>query len=107
MTSRFKIRGYLRLWRTRRREFRTAGVPLNIASTIALHEMRCRERIAAVIGKAAAKQLELVAVHGDYFLDDPLFVLQSRLPPEDLVALVGTQGLVLPVNEYPYARVIS
>lgn len=101
-TARVDLRGFRAMEKRLRRKLRASGIAMNRASQIALHEMRCRSRMADRIGRPAAKAVELIACQGDYY-DDPRFLLKTKLPAGDVEALAGTPGLMLWVGHFPFS----
>jgi hypothetical protein len=74
--QRLSLVGWKSLLRRRRRELRSMGLPFALASRTALHEVRCRALIADVIGRPAAKALELRVCEGGPHTD-PVFLIPS------------------------------
>lgn len=98
-TQRVSLQGWKAWERRRRKELRAAGgLDLARASHIALHEVRCRARIAMVLGRPRAKELRLtLCLSGLY--DDPQFLLLDRITWQLWNQLAEIPGLL-----YPFGR---
>lgn len=80
-------------WERRRRKELRFHISLNRASLTALHEVRCRARIAKIIGKPAAKALRLMVCQGGVY-DPPMFLLVHHMDRETWVKLQHIPGLL-------------
>ncbi|MCW1381509.1 hypothetical protein OLX02_01600 [Novosphingobium sp. KCTC 2891] len=99
-----KLRGWNRWQRSRRKELRQVrGIPLNLATFIALNEARCRARIADVIGKKRAETLRLIVCrgfeHGAH--SDVQFLIATRLDRRTREELNGIPELLWPIELRP------
>lgn len=86
--------GWIQFWRKRRKQLRArGGLSLAPAGHVALLEVRCRTDIAKVIGKPAAKIMELQVglQRSDY---DPIFIVTDETSWDDWHRLKGIPRLL-------------
>jgi hypothetical protein len=96
------LKGWQAFWRRRRKALRAiGGLSLSEASNLALHEIRCRARIAEVLGRPAAKALQLRTCIPAYAYGDPGFVLIDRLDRSVWDRLAGIPELLMPIDPQP------
>lgn len=90
------MKGWVRFWRRRRKELRHAGLHLAAAGQAATEEVRCRNRIAEVIGKPAALRIELlISVEPGEAAD---FLVWPPVPVSVRKQLEGISGLQFPAK---------
>lgn len=63
------------------------------ASRTALHEVRCRARVAEIIGRPAAKALPLIACQGSAYAD-PVFLLPADVDRALWLQIERVPGLI-------------
>jgi len=97
----YETKGWIRFWRKRRDQLRArGGLNLAPAGHVALQEIRCRNRIAEVIGRPAAKEIELrVCLQKDVY--DPVFVLPAGTPWSLWQQLQVIPNLLFPFGTSP------
>lgn len=94
------LKGWKQWWRRRRRELRAESVlDLSTCSRLALHEARCRARIAKILGKPTALKFQFLPceVGDDHSLEFG-FVLRDRIDRATRRKLEHVPGLLLPLG---------
>ena len=101
-TQRISLKGW-KSWQSRRRKQlrATRGFSMSRATQTALHETRCRAQIAQVIGRPAAKRLDLLTLEcGDPY-GYPYFLLTGLISNEIWKQLAHISDLLRVVVETP------
>lgn len=97
----YETKGWHRFWRQRRGQLRArGGLNLAPASQVAIEEIRCRNRIAEIIGRPAAKVIELqVCLQKSVY--DPMFVLPSHTTWDEWQQFKEIPNLLFPFGSSP------
>jgi hypothetical protein len=99
-TRHISTKGWMGWWRRRRTALREGGVPMALAGNSATHEVRCRAKMARIIGRPAAKAMRLWAVDG-VAADGPAFVLLTPVSSNEWEALQLVDELLRPLEPFP------